>query len=70
MTDGLFHTNTCDIPKPFLGLDPDLCQNFLFFISLSMLNIQTYMIHQRKPVLKGFILFLTPKSFEQYMGTL
>ena len=46
-----------DISKAILDLDPDLCQNFPFFITLSILHIQTHMIPLMKAVLKGFISF-------------
>ena len=46
---------TYDISLTILDLDPDLCENFLFFVSLSILHIQTCMIHLKKAVLKGFI---------------
>ena len=59
-----------DISNAILDLDPDLCQKFSFFVTLSILHIQTCMIPLMKAVLKGFISFSTPKSFEQFMGTL
>ena len=59
-----------DISKCILDLDPDLCQNFLCFVTSSLLHIQTCMIPLSKAVHKGFISFSTPKSFEQFMGTL
>ena len=59
-----------DIWKAILDLDPDLCQNFLFFVTSSILHIQTCMIPLSKAVHKGFISFFTPKSFKQFMGTL
>ena len=58
------------ISKAILDLDPDLCQNFLFFLTLSILHIEACIIPLRKAVFKGWISFLTPKSFEQFMGTL
>ena len=58
------------ISKAILDLDPDLCQNFLFFVTSSILHIETYMIPLSKAVHKGFIFFLTPKSSELFMGTL
>ena len=48
---------TYDISIAILDLDPDLCENFLFFVTLSILHIQTCMIHFKKAVLKGFISF-------------
>ena len=59
-----------DIWKAILDLDPDLYQNFLFFLTSSILHLETCMIPLSKAVHKGFISFLTPKSFEQFMGTL
>ena len=59
-----------NISKAILDLDPDLCQNFLFFVTSSIEDIETCMIPLSKAVHKGFISFLTPKSFEQFMGTL
>ena len=46
-----------DISNAILDLDPDLCQNFPFFVTLSILHIQTCMIPLMKAVLKGFISF-------------
>ena len=46
-----------DISKAILDLDPDLCQNFLFFVTLSILHIETCMIPLSKAVHKGFISF-------------
>ena len=63
------HT-TYDISIAILDLDPDLCENLLYSITLSILHIQKCMIHQKKAVLKGFISFVTPKSFEQFIWTL
>ena len=47
-----------DIPKAILDLDPDLCQNFLFFVTSSILHIETCIIPLRKAVHKGFISLL------------
>ena len=46
-----------DIWKAILDLDPDLCQNFLFFLISSILHIETGMIPLSKAVHKGFISF-------------
>ena len=46
-----------DILKAILDLDPDLCQNILFFISSSILHIETCMVPLSKAVDKGFISF-------------
>ena len=43
--------------KAILDLDPDLCQNFLFFVTSSILHIETCMIPLSKAVHKGFISF-------------
>ena len=48
---------TSDISIAILDLDPDLFEIFLFFVTLSILHIQTYMIPLRKAVLKGIISF-------------
>ena len=61
---------TYDITIAILDLDPDLCENFLFFVTLSILHIQTWKKPLRQAELKSFISFLTPKSFEQFMGML
>ena len=66
----IWYYYTYHISKAILDLDPDLSQNFLFFVTLSILHIETCMIPLCKPVHKGFISFLTPKSFELFMGTL
>ena len=58
-----------DISTAILDLDPDLCQNFPYFVTLSILHIETCMIPLSKAVDKGFISFLTPKSFELFMRT-
>ena len=46
-----------DISIAILDLDPDLCENLRFFVTLSILHIQTCMIPLKKAVLKGFISF-------------
>ena len=43
--------------KAILDLDPDLCKNFLFFVTSSVLHIETCMIPLSKAVDKGFISF-------------
>ena len=53
----IWYYYTYDISKAILDLYPDLCQNFLFSVTLSILHIQTYMIPLMKAVLKGFISF-------------
>ena len=45
------------ISKAILDLDPDLCQNFLFFLTSSILHIETCIIPLSKAVHKGFISF-------------
>ena len=47
-----------------------ICQNIPFFVTLSILHIQTCMIPLMKAVLKGFISFSYSKELEQFMGTL
>ena len=46
-----------DISKAILDLDPDLCQNISFLVTLSILHIQTCVIPLMKAVLTGFISF-------------
>ena len=46
-----------DISKAILDLDPDLCQNFLLFVTSSILHIERCMIPLSKAVHKGFISF-------------
>ena len=48
---------TYQISKAILDLDPDLCQNFLFFVTSLILQIETCMIGLSKAVHKGFISF-------------
>ena len=69
-TSFIWYYYTCHISKAILDLDPDLCQNFLFFVTLSILHIETCMIPLSKAVHKDFISFFTPKSSELFMGTL
>ena len=45
------------ISKAILDLDLDLCQNFLFFLTLSILHIEACIIPPRKAVFKGLISF-------------
>ena len=44
---------TYDISIAILDLDPDLCENFLFFVTLLILHIQTCMLPLTKAVLKS-----------------
>ena len=53
----IWYYYTYHILKAILDLDPDLCQNFLFFVSSSILHIETCMIPLSKAVHKGFISF-------------
>ena len=69
-TSFIWYYYTYHISTAILDLDPDLCQNFLFFVTSSILHIETCMIPLSKAVHKGFISFLTPKSSELFMGTL
>ena len=59
---------TYDISLAILDLDPNLCENFLFFVTLSILHIQTCMIHLKKAVLKGFISFLHLRASSNLWG--
>ena len=56
-TSFIWYYYTYHISKAILDLDPDLCQNFLFFVTSSILYIETYMIPLSKAVHKGFISF-------------
>ena len=56
---------TYDISTAILDLDPDLCENLLFFVTLSILHIQTCVIHLKKAVFKGFISFYLPPVVEK-----
>ena len=56
-TSFIWYYYTYHISKAILDLDPDLCQNFLFFVTSSILHIETCMIHLSKAVHKGFISF-------------
>ena len=57
------------ISKAILDLDPDLCQNFLFFVTSSILHIETCMIPlSAKLCTRALFLFVTPKSFELVYG--
>ena len=69
-TSFIWYYYTYHISKAILDLDPDLCKNFLFSVTSSILHIETCMIPLSKAVHKGFILFLTPKSSELFIGTL
>ena len=56
-TSFIWYYYTYHISKAILDLDPDLCQNFLFFVTSSILHIETCMIPLSKAVHKGFISF-------------
>ena len=56
-TGFIWYYYTYHISKAILDLDPDLCQNFLFFLTLSIFNIEACKIPLRKAVLKGLISF-------------
>ena len=53
----IWYYYACDIWKAILDVDPDLCQNFLFFLISSILHIETFMTPLSKAVHKGFISF-------------
>ena len=57
-----------DISKASLDLDPDLCQNVPFFVTLSILHVQTCMILLMKSVLKGFISFSYTEELRAIYG--
>ena len=69
-TSFIWYYYTYHISKAILDLDPDLCQNFLFFVTSLILHIETCMIPLSKAMHKSFISFLTRKSSELFMGTL
>ena len=56
-TSFIWYYYSYDISKAILDLDPDLCQNFPYFVTLSILHIETCMIPLSKAVDKGFISF-------------
>ena len=56
-TSFIWYYYAYDISKCILDLDPDLCQNFLFFVTSSILHIETCMMPLSKAVHKGFISF-------------
>ena len=56
-TSFIWYYYTYDISKAILDLDPDLCQNFLFFLTSSILHIEACIIPLRKAVFKGLISF-------------
>ena len=53
----IWYYHAYDISKAILDLDPDLCQNFIFFVTSLILHIETCMIPLNKAVDKGFISF-------------
>ena len=58
-----------DISKAILDLDPDLRQNFTFFVTLSIVHIQTCIIPLLKAVLKGFdSFFLRLRALSNIVG--
>ena len=57
-----------DISKAILDLDPDLCQNIYFLVTLSVLRIQTRMIPLMKAVLTGFISFSYIEELQAIYG--
>ena len=56
-TSFIWYYYAYDISTAILDLDPDLCQNFLCFVTSSILYIETRMIPLSKAVHKGFISF-------------
>ena len=64
----IWYYYTYHILKDILDLDPDLCQNFLFFVSSSILHIETCMIPLSKAVHKGFISFSYTEEFRAIYG--
>ena len=51
-------------------MDLDTCQIFSIFIALSVLHVETCDTSMESCVLGLNFFFVTPKSFEQFMGTL
>ena len=67
----IWYYYTYDISKAILDLDPDLCQNFLFFVTLLILaHTDMYDTSKERLCPRASFLFLTRKRFEQFMGTL
>ena len=56
-TSFIWYYYTYHISKAILDLGPDLCQNFPYSVTLSILHIETCMIPLSKAVDKGFISF-------------
>ena len=56
-TSFIWYYYAYDTSKCILDLDLDLCQNFLFFVTSSILHIETCMMPLGKAVHKGFISF-------------
>ena len=60
---------TYHISKAILDLDPDLCQNFLFFVTSSILHIETCMIPLSKAVTQGLdFIFLHLRALSNLWG--
>ena len=67
-TSFIWYYYAYDISKCILDLDPDLCQNFLCFITSSILHIETCMIPLSKAVHKGFIFLLHLRALSNLWG--
>ena len=67
-TSFIWYYYTYHISKAILDLDPDLCQNFLFFVTSPILHIETCMIPLSKAVHKGFISFLHLRALSYLWG--
>ena len=64
----IWYYYTHDISKAILNLDPDLYQNFLFFLTLSILHIEACIMPLRKAVPKGLISFLHLRALSNLWG--
>ena len=49
---------TLEVPKTIPDLDPDLCQNFTFFITYPSLHVDTCVIPCWKAAIEGFVLII------------
>ena len=56
-TSFIWYYYTYHILTAILDLDPDLCQNFLFFLTLLIFHVEACIIPLRKAEVKGLISF-------------
>ena len=64
----IWYYYTYHISKAILDLDPDLCQNFLFLLTLSILHVEACVIPLRKAVFKGLISLLHVRALSNLWG--